>query len=231
MTNKIAQSTHCIPRSVHASDRSVCALQIQVPPSQAAEGLKILGLSALHYVIRKPGRGRLLVPMDRFKIVAHELFVKGRLRAARLPRRGLPETRGVRRQHLIGQDDAFRRSAKLKFRVGQDQAARFGMRGGLVVDGQRQALEFCRVGLADGRDGGRIGDVLVVRAGLALGRGSKERLRQPRAVLQAGGQRNTADRYCSLCIPSIPNPSGSRAPRTRRGTSAARFTSIDRPSS
>ena len=121
-------------------------LQIEMPSGQAAEGLKILRLCALCYFFRKTGRGRLLVPVDRLKIIANKLLVEGWLSAAGLPGRLFPEARRVRCQHLISKDDPFGGLTKLKFCVGQDDSARLRMLGGPVIEGQREPLQFCRIG-------------------------------------------------------------------------------------
>ena len=70
MTITMAQST-----SVHACS-ALRLYKLEFPACQAAECFKILGLRALHHFVGQARRGRLLVPMDRFKIIAHELLVE-----------------------------------------------------------------------------------------------------------------------------------------------------------
>ncbi len=67
-----------------------------------------------------------------------------RMMAARRPAStaSLPETRRVGRENLIGKNNPFRRSAKLKFCVRQNQPARFRMLRGLAIDCERQPAQL-----------------------------------------------------------------------------------------
>ena len=74
-----------------------------MPTGQQAKCLEILGLRPLRHLIRQAGSGRLLVPMDGF-IIAHELLVIGRLRAAAsMPRHQKRDESG---QHFISKNNA-----------------------------------------------------------------------------------------------------------------------------
>src|SRR5579883_1739569 len=120
--------TMTIPQSAQVMDYS--ELERDFAAGQAAEGLHIFCLRALDNVIRKRRRRRLLVPANGFQVVAHELLIERGLSAARLPRGAIPEARRIRRQHLVGKDRAFLRSAEFEFRIGEDQAAGLGVSGG-----------------------------------------------------------------------------------------------------
>ena len=94
------------------------------------------------------------------------------------------------------------------------------MARGPVVDRKRQSAQFC--GVAAGRRllHRREGNVLIVRAVLALGRRREQRLRQPRSILQARRAAGCRRPFRSPGIPSSPSRQDIRAQRTRRETSA-----------
>jgi hypothetical protein len=142
----------------------------------------------------------------------------------------LPRSAKSPASNLIGKDNPFRGSAKLKFCVGQNHSAGFGVlrRPACKLPASGGAVPRRRDRPAGLRRGE--GDVLVVRAVLALGGGRKQRLRQPRSILEAGGKRNAAHGFRRPGIPSSPTRPGSRAPRTQRETWLARCTSMERPS-
>ena len=72
--------------------------------------------------------------MDGFQIVANVLFVERRLRAARLVGSARPEARGIRSEHLVGQDELVAQEAEFEFCVGDDDAASFGVACRALVD-------------------------------------------------------------------------------------------------
>ena len=59
-----------------------------------------------------------------------------KLRAARPIRLSQPESRRIRREHLIGQRDSLGRASKLKLGVGDDNTPLAGVSGGLFVNPQ-----------------------------------------------------------------------------------------------
>src|SRR5581483_8597666 len=120
-----------------------------------------------------------------------------RLCAAGLPLGGIPKTRRVRRQNLIGKDNAVARSsgrdsAELELRVRQDQPTRFRVLQCPRVNGQREPARLGRVFFADQLLYLRERNILVVGAFLARRGRRKDRLGQPRSVQQTAGQRNAA---------------------------------------
>src|SRR5262245_47683952 len=109
---------------------SICAFTSdELPARQPAMGVEIFVARPLHHVVGERGYRRLLVPANRLEVVAHELLVEARLRAARTPLVGGPETRGVGRHHLVDENELLARcDAELELGVGEDDAARLGMR-------------------------------------------------------------------------------------------------------
>ena len=77
-------------------------------PGQAAERLEVLLARPCHDVVGQRRHRRLLVPADPLEVVADELLVEARLRAARRVAVARPEARRVGRQRLVDQDDATR---------------------------------------------------------------------------------------------------------------------------
>jgi hypothetical protein len=66
----------------------------------------------------------LFVPVQRFEIVAHELFVEGRRAAADTVRVDRPEARRIRRQSFVDERERTgRMDSELEFGVGDDDAA------------------------------------------------------------------------------------------------------------
>src|SRR5579863_1305957 len=141
-----------------------------MPPSQPVEGFKILVARAIRDILWQAGCRRLLVPANGFEIIADELFIEGGLCAAGLPRAGIPETRGVRRQYLVGEDDLLSHRSKLEFRVCKNEPARLGMCCSFGVDRKGEPPQLGGLCGPDARFNFRIRDVLVMRPILALGR-------------------------------------------------------------
>src|SRR6202022_881324 len=76
---------------------------------------------------------RLLVPADRFEVVADELFVEALLRPAGPVQIARPEARRIGRQHFVDQNNrallrSVHETAELELGVGDDDAAVFGVR-------------------------------------------------------------------------------------------------------
>jgi len=91
--------------------------------SQVAIGFHVLLAGLCGYVDGQRGRWRLLVPFDGFEVVTHELLVVGILRFPGRIGVERPEARGIRGERLIGESNAGGGAAKLKLRVGDDDAA------------------------------------------------------------------------------------------------------------
>jgi len=67
--------------------------------------------------------------MDGFQIIANVLFIEGRLRASGPILFARPETRRVRRQNFISEDQLRTDKPKFELRIRDNDAARFGVRG------------------------------------------------------------------------------------------------------
>src|ERR1035441_8836123 len=88
-------------------------------------------------------RGRwLLVPLDSLQIVAHVLLVVRILRSTRLILVLGPETRRVRREHLIRQHESGSGTAEFKLGIGDDDAARLRVIGSRLVNLHAQLAQL-----------------------------------------------------------------------------------------
>ena len=85
-----------------------------------------------------------------------------------------------------------RQQTELELRVGDDDAARFGVRGAFGVEAQRQIPDAIEHALADQFGGVLLGDVDVVAA-LRLGRRREDRLGQPIRFAQSLRQADAAE--------------------------------------
>src|SRR5579871_4842748 len=74
-------------------------------PGQARQRLAVLGAGARDDFRGQVGAGRLLVPVERLQVVAHELLVEARRARADAVGVGGPEARGVRRHDLVDQGE------------------------------------------------------------------------------------------------------------------------------
>src|SRR5690606_19067073 len=75
--------------------------------------------------------------------VADELLVEARLRVAGLPFVRRPEAGGIRREHLVADEDlALGGAAELELRVREDDAARGGELVRAVVDAEGQVAKL-----------------------------------------------------------------------------------------
>src|SRR5947209_366748 len=87
---------------------------------------------------RERRRGRPFVPVERFQVVAHVLFVERALRMPRLIRARGPEARRVGRQSFVNQNDlAITVAAELKLGVGDDDTARARAGFGFTIERER----------------------------------------------------------------------------------------------
>ncbi len=88
--------------------RSFIAFSVVVEAGSSGdkpEGLKILLAGAGDDVVGKRRRRGLLVPVNRFEVVADVLLVEGGLRSARIVGLGGPVAGGVRGEDLVGEGD------------------------------------------------------------------------------------------------------------------------------
>src|SRR5918995_311002 len=136
-SNSRVASGNRIPRST-ISSTSFCSFSFtplssfELEAAQQAERLDVFLAGFRDHLIRQRRHRRLLVPSNRFEIVADELFVEARLRAARCVNIARPETRRVWRQRLVDENDltflwTIEDAAELEFCVGNDDAAMLGV--------------------------------------------------------------------------------------------------------
>ena len=125
---------------------------------------------------RQGGRGRRLVPVEGFEIVADELLVEAGRIAAEHVVGFRPEAAGIRGQDLVDQDDlAVVEFAELELGVREDDPAAFRVLGGVLVDAEGEIGEALRLLFADQLAGFLERHVFIVPL-LGFRRGSEERL-------------------------------------------------------
>src|SRR5581483_8188623 len=78
--------------------------------------------------------GRLLVPTNGFQMIPHVLLVERRLRAARIVAGARPEAGRIGRENLIGEHKLVANEAELELRVRDDDATRFSVAGGTLIN-------------------------------------------------------------------------------------------------
>ena len=136
---------------------------------------------------------------------------------------GRPEAGGVGRQDLVGEDDLRAGvAAELELGVGEDDPPLGGVLGAARVDLDRDPPQlFHQRPVADDLGRAVEVDVLVVVADLGLGRRGEDRLRQLVGLEQVRPAARSRRPRRPPGIPSSPSRRGSRARRTRPGTSPA----------
>src|SRR4051812_488038 len=146
---------------------------------EALVGLEIELARARHHVVRDGGRRRRLVPARARRPVAHVLLVERRLRAPGRVPLGRPEAGGVRRAHLVAEDQgAVLVEAELELRVGEDDAVLARVAGDALVHGDGDVAQaFGEPAVADELDRPLEVDRLVM-ADLGLRRRRVQRLGQ-----------------------------------------------------
>src|SRR6187399_621620 len=77
----------------------------QLEATEQTERLDVFLARFLNDVVWKGRHRWLLVPANRFQVVAHELLVEARLRTAGGVRVARPEARGIRCQRFVDQDN------------------------------------------------------------------------------------------------------------------------------
>ena len=93
---------------------------LKLRSSQATISLEVFVTGAYYHIVWQSRRGRRLVPVECFEIIAHELLVKTGLWPARLVMIRRPEPGRVRSQRLVDQDGLAVENAELELRVGDD---------------------------------------------------------------------------------------------------------------
>ena len=190
-------------------------------PVRQLERLDVAAARARDDVVGELRAGVGLVPAERLAVVAHELLVERRLRAAGRVLVGRPEARRVGRERLVAEHEpAVVVDAELELRVREDDPARRGALRDEPVELEREPLDLVEALLADELDGRVAVDVLVV-PGLRLRRRREDRLGQllptRRARPAAGARRPRRSRGS----PSSRSRRGSRGRRTRSAASRA----------
>src|SRR5262249_40391166 len=128
------------PRSIPSRCRSR-----ERPSREALQRFAVLLRGARDDVSWELRRRRLLVPVERLEVIAHELLVvggRGDADAVRIPG---PEARGVGREHLVDQDELVL-CVQPEFELGvrNDDPARGGVLRGLLVEPDADVADLAR---------------------------------------------------------------------------------------
>src|SRR6266853_1529868 len=167
-------------------------LLIQLTPGQDAIGFPVFGASSFNDLGRKLRAGRGFRPLHSLEVVANKLFVKRRLRTAGAVVGGGPKARRIRSEGFVDPDQFIVEQAKFKFRVGEDDAARFSIISGAMIDLQAYGADSFGKVFANERCRLVEGDVFVMAGGGFCGR-RKDRFWQGIRLAQSRGQLNAAD--------------------------------------
>ena len=128
----------------------------------------------------------MLVPVNLLEVIANVLLVIRILRPSRSVLVGGPEAGGIGGKNFIGQRDALGGASKLKFGVGDDDAALPGISCRLLVDAQREVAQMA--GGLDADDFAHLieRNILIV-AGCRLGRWREDGLGKASDSLSPAG--------------------------------------------
>ncbi len=165
---------------------------VQFVPDQNAIGFPVLGTRGFDDFRRKLRARRGFCPPHSLQIVANKLFVKRRLRTARAVMSGGPEAGGIGREGFVDPDQFPVEQAKFKFRVGENDAARFGIGNRAAIDFETDGADSLGKFLADERCSVVERDVFVM-AGGRFCCGRKDGFRQAVGFGQAAREWNAAD--------------------------------------
>ena len=207
-----------IRRGRDGTGARACAGYLLQSARQSLQRFQVLFARALHDFLGQLGAGRGAVPgLDRLQVIAEELLVEARLRAAWAVIIGGPEARAVGRENFVREEDApgDRLEAEFELRIREDDAALGGVGGGPSVEIECQVAQFVVALFAEQRDGLLRREILIV-AVVVLARGREKRLGQPVGFAQAGRDGLAADGDGARDIPPSPIRRDGRAPRTRR---------------
>src|SRR6266487_6657279 len=98
-----------------------------VAPRQSAKCFQIFRGGSFDNFLRQARGRRSLVPSERLQIIAHELFVETRWALSDGILVLWPETRRVRREAFVNQEQIYINNAKLKFSMRDDDSRPIGV--------------------------------------------------------------------------------------------------------
>src|SRR5215472_1118429 len=197
-TAKMSQSRPFMPSLTYSTGG-------QLAPRQNVVSLHVFLTGLAGYILRQRGSRGLLVPLDRFQVVANELLVVRLLRPPRLILVRGPEPRRVGCKDLVGQDQTLRCMAELKFGIRDDNAAAGGVVGRGFINADAQVTKLFRELGSHALAHVVKRNILVVPAD-SFGCRRKDGLRQLVRLAQTGGKLDSADRPGSLVI--LPSRAG-----------------------
>src|SRR5690606_14772217 len=165
-----------------------------VSAGQSLERFTVLGGRLFEDVCRQTRRRRRLVPGLCFEPVAHELLVVRRRADAFGVTFCRPESRGIRREHLVHEVQlTVFVETKLELGVGDDDALAARVFRSLGIEPQRDITQLCsQLGAHCAHHIVEI-DVLVMQTELGLCCRREDRFGQAAGQLQAFGKRNATD--------------------------------------
>src|SRR5271167_4678038 len=106
------------------------------------ERLAIIIAGASQHIRRQMGRRWFFVPTQGFQVIAHVLLVETRRTDTRLVRGHRPETGGIRRQHLVDENETPGLvDTEFEFGVRNDDLPRAGVLRRESIDIERGALD------------------------------------------------------------------------------------------
>src|SRR5690348_6894496 len=151
------------------------ASQFELLAGELAVRLNVFLARLLNDMVRQRGSRWVLVPPNRFKVVAHKLLIVGELRSSRTVALGRPEARGVGSEYFVGQSDISIDEAEFKLCISNDDAAFFRVLYRERVNAKCKIAQLLCRGLSDHLHHLGEWDVDVVSAG-RFRRWSEDRL-------------------------------------------------------
>src|SRR5579884_2695080 len=136
-----------------AKSRQQCpsqrASQFELLAGELTVRLNVFLARLLNNVVGQRGSRWVLVPPNRFKIVAHKLLIVGELWSSRTVALGRPEARGVRSEYFIGKSDVPIDQAEFKLCISNDDAVFCRVLHHERVDANCQIAQLLCRGLSD----------------------------------------------------------------------------------
>src|SRR6266850_4696008 len=133
-------------------DRSRAAASVRyLGAGQPSLRLPIQLRCSVNDVRRQFRSGGTLLELDRQKIVAYVLFVEALLRMTRTVRIGRPETRGIRRQKFIDENESTVYKPEFHFCVCDDDSPFMGDSNSTIIDRERMRPDLLRDFFSDHR--------------------------------------------------------------------------------